>query len=94
MSVGVLEEDLGRRLWAVDFTFNSNVASIHDLSETVMIVDVVVGADLDGVQHVQVSCYFNFFRCNISEFLISDGDVNSVVYIAPLGNLSQFLAVI
>ena len=90
----ILQEERGGSSLVVSRRVGDHVARVENLLETVVLVDAHVVANSHVVHHVQVVRHFDLFFSHVIELLVGEGDVNSVVNVAPLRSETQSLAVL
>ena len=90
----ILQEERGGSSLVVSRGVGDHVARVENLLETVVLVDAHVVANSHVVHHVQVVRHFDLFFSHVIELLVGEGDVNSVVNVAPLWCEAQSLAVL
>ena len=94
MLCSLLHEDPGVCASAIIERLDADVASLHDLLEGVVFVDVKMVAHLDGVEHVKVASHLDLLGRDISKLFIGHHHAHSVVNVAPLGGLAHLGAVV
>ena len=74
--------------------FNPNLTSRHDLLKAETLVNIQMVGDLNFLEHIEILSNLKILGGDLSELVIFDGHINSVVNIRPVWMGSCFLAVL